>query len=180
MSHWLGHAWVFGACALSAFACTARRPGGEPALRPNYDEATVDATTARSRALSSHEDVDGAQGVSIDRSATEASGVGEGWLVVDTPAVLEALEASGASLGEMLGGTPGPLDNGALVALPRYASLVRILDADVGEIARADPNAGVSVARSSHRLFDVRWLRSPAARFELVGVVNRLDRAGII
>ena len=38
----------------------------------------------------------------------------------------------------------------------------------------------MSVARSSHRLFDVRWLRSKAARFELVGLVNRLDRAGII
>ena len=29
---------------------------------------------------------------------------------------------------------------------------------------------------TSHRLFDARWLRSPDARFELVGVVNRMDR----
>ncbi|MET0592207.1 MAG: hypothetical protein ABW133_05880 [Polyangiaceae bacterium] len=58
--------------------------------------------------------------------------------------------------------------------------MVRIVEADLAETARSDPNAGVSVARFSHRLFDARWLRSPAARFELVGVVNRLDRAGII
>jgi hypothetical protein len=58
--------------------------------------------------------------------------------------------------------------------------LLQVLESDIAEMARADPNAGVSVARSSHRLFDVRWLRSPSARFELVGVVNRLDRAGII
>ncbi len=28
----------------------------------------------------------------------------------------------------------------------------------------------------AHRLFDARWLRAPWARFELTGVVNRIDR----
>jgi len=102
-------------------------------------------------------------------------------LVVEDPAVLAALETAGASLGAILSGTTeGPLDNGALAKLPRYVSLAQVLEADIDEIARADPNAGVSVARSSHRLFDKRWLRSPSARFELVGLVNRIDRAGII
>jgi hypothetical protein len=77
--------------------------------------------------------------------------------------------------------TAGPArSNDALARVARYASLLQVLEADLGEIARTDPNAGVSVARFSHRLFDARWLRSPAARFELVGLVNRLDRAGIV
>lgn len=49
----------------------------------------------------------------------------------------------------------------------------------VGELARvrrADPAAGVDVARFSHRLFDERWLGAPNARFDLVGVSQRLDR----
>jgi hypothetical protein len=62
------------------------------------------------------------------------------------------------------GAEGGAVDNGALAKLPRYASLLQVLEADIDEIARADPLAGVSVARSSHRLFDKRWLRSPAAR----------------
>jgi hypothetical protein len=102
-------------------------------------------------------------------------------LFVEDPTVLSALEEGGASLAAMLNGTTeGPVDNGALAKGARYASVVQVLDGDLDEIARADPNAGVSVARSSHRLFDKRWLRSPSARFELVGLVNRLDRAGIV
>lgn len=102
-------------------------------------------------------------------------------LFVDDPKVLAALEEGGASLGAVLAGTTeGPVDNGVLAKIPRYASLVQVLEADIDEIARSDPRAGVSVARYSHRLFDKRWLRSPSAHFELVGLVNRLDRAGIV
>jgi hypothetical protein len=119
-------------------------------------------------------------GAAIGRTPVDARDR-TGVLLVDDPAVLMALEAKGAGLGEMLGGRSGqPLDNGALTKVPRYASLIQVLEADIDEMARADPNAGVSVARSSHRLFDRRWLRSPSARFELVGLVNRLDRTGII
>lgn len=115
------------------------------------------------------------------RDAATAARDEVGLLLVEDPAVLAVLEGSGASLGAMLGGAPEePLDNGALAKLPRYVSLLQVLEADLDEVARADPHAGVSVARSSHRLFDKRWLRSSSARFELVGLVNRLDRAGII
>jgi hypothetical protein len=176
MSRPLRRAWVAWGCGLTAVACAAPRHGGESALRPSHEESSVEAPT---RAAPQHV-VDAANGVSTHRDNAGEHETDEGWLTVEAPAVLTALESNGASLGAMLGGAVGPMDNGALIDLPRYASLARVLEADIAEIARADPRAGVSVARSSHRLFDVRWLRSPAARFELVGVVNRLDRAGII
>ena len=173
MSRSLRRAWVAPTCLLTALGCSPARRGGELPSPPNRVESTIDATPADA---ASPRAGDAARGASSDRAGARD----EGWLVIDAPSVLTELESSGVSLRAMLGGAPGPLDNGALIALPRYASLVRVVEADIRETARADPSAGVSVARSSHRLFDVRWLRSPAARFELVGVVNRLDRAGII
>ena len=109
----------------------------------------------------------------------EVSGaLDDGLLVVDAPAVLTALETSGASLAAMLGGPAGPLDNGAMIALARYASLVRVLEADIGEIARADPKAGVSVARfvpSSLRraLAAVRKRRASSSSASSIGSIAR-------
>jgi len=177
MSPSLRRAWVGWGCTLAALACTAPRHGGEAGLEPNREPSPSDAMQAVAPLPQA---VDAAKSVSTGRGQGDDLEAEEGRLSVDTPSVLTALEANGVSLGAMLGGTVGPFDNSGLIELPRYASLVRILEADIAEIARADPNAGVSVARFSHRLFDVRWLHSPAARFELVGVVNRLDRAGII
>src|SRR5450432_3541274 len=104
-----------------------------------------------------------------------------GILSIIDPEVLEALEAAGMSFGEMI---DGPASRGSandvLARAARYGALVKTLEHDVADLARADPSAGVSVAKFSHRLFDTRWLRSPAAHFELVAVVNRIDRAGIV
>jgi hypothetical protein len=174
MSRPLRRAWVAWGCALTTLACAGPRRGGESALRPSHQESSFEVPRTAPQNV-----VDAASG-STSRSDADELEMDQGWLSVDAPAVLTALESNGVGLGAMLGGAVGSIDNGALMALPSYASLVRVLEADIAEIARADPRAGVSVARSSHRLFDVRWLRSPAARFELIGVVNRLDRAGII
>lgn len=84
--------------------------------------------------------------------------------VVTDPAVLGELERRGLSLLELL-------------SAEAYASLASVLEADLEAVRRADPAAGVEVARFSHRLFDARWLGLETSRFELVGVVNRLDRA---
>jgi hypothetical protein len=78
--------------------------------------------------------------------------------------VLQALEVHGFALRDLL-------------AAPAFESLARVLERDLEDVRRADPAAGVDLAKFSHRLFDARWLRSSSARFELVGVVNRLDRA---
>ncbi|HSC88310.1 MAG TPA: hypothetical protein VLC09_13600 [Polyangiaceae bacterium] len=89
--------------------------------------------------------------------------------------LLARLEAHGLDLASLLGGTPGA-DNAALARSPNWASVVHVLERDLDELRAADPAAGVSVARFSHRTFDVGFLSSPSARFRLVGVTARLDR----
>jgi hypothetical protein len=96
-------------------------------------------------------------------------------LVVTDPLVLDALETRGFGLGELLDGRHAA-NNGALAAGPGYASIASVLESDVRAAAAGDPLAGTSLAKHSHRLFNAAWLRSPDLRFELVGVVNRLDR----
>jgi hypothetical protein len=97
-------------------------------------------------------------------------------LLVTDPAALRELEARGLTLARFFGATGGATDNAALATTPGYASIADALAREVAAHAARDPKAGVGVARFSHRLFDVRWLRSPKARYDLVGVVNRLDR----
>jgi hypothetical protein len=103
---------------------------------------------------------------------------GEPVLLVTEPDAMAALERKGFAVGDVFGerGT-GPVDNARLALESRYASTVDVIAADVATIAQRDPRAGVGVHRFSHRLFDVRWLRQKSARFELVAVVNRMDRA---
>lgn len=99
--------------------------------------------------------------------------------VLATDAALMAdLEAKGASLAALLEGAPSALANDELAAKPRYASMLRVFDEDVRDVARRDPAAGVGMAKA-HRLLDVAALRSKRARFELVGVTHRLDRGHV-
>jgi hypothetical protein len=95
-------------------------------------------------------------------------------LLVTDPAVLKTLEARGVTLARFFGASGG--DNAALAQTPAYASIADALAREVVDQAARDPKAGVGVARFSHRLFDVRWLRSEKARYELSAVVNRFDR----
>lgn len=99
-------------------------------------------------------------------------------LVIADPVALSWLEGHGFALGDLLSGKrAGPISNQALLDQQAYASVVSVLRRDLNDVARSDRGAGVGVQRYAHRLFDQRWLSSPTARFELVGVVNRLDRA---
>lgn len=97
------------------------------------------------------------------------------WVMVRDPAVLAELGGGGLDLGRVAFGRADASDNAALARDPYYASIVEVLRRDVEAIARADPKAGVGL-RHLHRLFDLRWLGSERAWFELVAVVNRLDR----
>lgn len=56
-----------------------------------------------------------------------------------------------------------------------YRDLVAGIELDDAVVRERDPTIGVGL-RHAHRAFDTRWLRSTLARFELVGVVNRIDR----
>ncbi|MFO0636876.1 MAG: hypothetical protein U0168_28940 [Nannocystaceae bacterium] len=90
------------------------------------------------------------------------------------PALLAALEREALALGPIAFGSDAR-DNAALRELADYRAIVDVLARDLDAIANADAKAGVGL-RHGHRLFDRRWLSSPRASFELVAVVNRLDR----
>jgi hypothetical protein len=66
--------------------------------------------------------------------------------------------------------------NAELATVPAMRSVSDRIAADVAAIAREDSHAGVGIRGHAHRLFDVRWLSARTARFELVAVVNRIDR----
>lgn len=86
--------------------------------------------------------------------------------------------SKGADSVPQSGSAPNSL--AAFAEHPAWQPLLDAIRREVARIRASDPNAGVSVARYSHRVFDVEFLRSKFARFELVGVVNRLDRATIV
>ncbi len=95
-------------------------------------------------------------------------------LLLEDPAVMADLEKRGLSLHVRLG-AKGPNNTVELYKQSRWSDVARVLSADLARIKRSDARAGPSL-RYAHRLFDARWLRSETTRFELVAVVNRLDR----
>jgi hypothetical protein len=98
-------------------------------------------------------------------------------LVLSDPAALQELERRGFGFSRFaLGARDEAADNAAgYLASERYRALVSVLDRELQAIRAADRAAGVGM-RYAHRVFDARWLRSNSFRFDLVGVVNRIDR----
>lgn len=98
-------------------------------------------------------------------------------LLVQDPKSLESLEAAGVGIGRvLLEGHSPQIDNATLHGgSAAYRTIVAHVEGELKERRRRDPKLDVTMA-GSHRLFDSRWLRSKDARFELAGVVNRLDR----
>lgn len=98
-------------------------------------------------------------------------------VLIEEPQRLQALEAAGLSFGQIVVGAKlKNASNQTLATEARYLSLVNSLNADLELEHSHDKKLGPSMA-FVHRLFDVRWLKSRFAQFELVGVVNRMDRA---
>ncbi len=98
-------------------------------------------------------------------------------LYIDEPQRLQELERSGLTLGDLVVGPAShDADNAALYRDEAYRSIVDSLAKDLRQLQLTDPRLGLSI-KAPHRLFDAAWLRSPSARFELVGVINRMDRA---
>jgi hypothetical protein len=91
------------------------------------------------------------------------------------PAVLGELEARGYGFGAAAFDAAGSTAAELFGASPGYRSIVGRIGADVARHRRGDRHAGVGM-RHAHRLFDPAWLRSSEVRFDLIAVVNRLDR----
>jgi hypothetical protein len=94
--------------------------------------------------------------------------------------VVESLEERGFSLAERLGVGEDVHTTADLAEHPNFDSIARAIESDLQGFRRDDPKLGVAIAGHPHRLFDANWLRSKAAFFELVGVVNRLDRRPMV
>lgn len=83
-------------------------------------------------------------------------------LLVKDPRTLVALEGAGLSYSQV-------------VSQAQFKTIAAAITGDIDLMKRQDPKAGVGVD-FAHRLFDTRWFTNKETRFELVGVVNRLDR----
>lgn len=94
-------------------------------------------------------------------------------LLISDPVELIALEQQGLSFGQQLS-APGE-DAHSLLGSPRYASFVSIIENDLAELSRRDDVARGQPPDGPNNVFEAKWLRSPRTRFELVGVLNRLD-----
>lgn len=98
-------------------------------------------------------------------------------LVLSDPVALRELERRGFDFRRfaLASSEATPNDATGYLTSPRYRELVSVLERELAAVRTADPALGVGM-RHAHRLFDARWLRSAAFHFELVGVVNRIDR----
>ncbi|TIT86800.1 MAG: hypothetical protein E5W55_29905, partial [Mesorhizobium sp.] len=100
--------------------------------------------------------------------------------IVDDPRLLAALDAKGFGFAGIFG-AGGKDDLKTLYdAAPAYHAIIDIVAADVAAL-RAEMKAGgrplYEVTDGNvGRIIDMRWLKTNAARFRLVGVANRLDR----
>ncbi|AZO68561.1 hypothetical protein [Mesorhizobium sp. M6A.T.Cr.TU.016.01.1.1] len=100
--------------------------------------------------------------------------------IVDDPAVLAALDAKGFGFAGIFG-VDGKGDLKTLYdKAPGYHAIVETIAGDVAAL-RAEMKAGGRLLYevtdgNVGRIMDMRWLKTGAARFRLVGVVNRIDR----
>ncbi|MER9256568.1 hypothetical protein NKI59_33570 [Mesorhizobium sp. M0598] len=100
--------------------------------------------------------------------------------IVDDPSVLATLDAKGFGLAGIFS-VDGMGDLKTLYdKAPAYHAIVETIASDVAAL-RAEMKAGgrplYEVTDGNvGRVMDMRWLRTDAARFRLVGIVNRLDR----
>jgi hypothetical protein len=97
-------------------------------------------------------------------------------LNIEEPRRLMSIERNGFTFGDVVVGPASTAaDNASLYRQPAYRSIVDSLAADLLRLRTNDPKLGITI-KALHRLFDAAWLQSSSAHFELVGVVNRMDR----
>jgi hypothetical protein len=95
-------------------------------------------------------------------------------LLVTDPALLTRLEAEGLALHDILD-AEGPATRTLHRTSSHYRSFVDLVGLDDSVARWRDPEARVGLA-ARHRLFNPGWLDRDSTRFELVAVVNRMDR----
>lgn len=107
-------------------------------------------------------------------------------LALTEPALLMELEAHGLSLGAVLGAGAARTAAELHAASARYRDLVAYaredIAASIAEENRYRPDWGAvgPTMRARRRNLDPAWLVAASAGFELVGIVNRMDRAPFV
>jgi hypothetical protein len=95
-------------------------------------------------------------------------------LVVSDSLVLRKLDGGGFDFGSTVIGARASSTK-ELGTHAGYRTLADAVAADLAGDRRSDSAAGVGM-RFAHRQFDVRWLDSDTTHFDLISVVNRIDR----
>ncbi|MDQ6434881.1 hypothetical protein RB623_12560 [Mesorhizobium sp. LHD-90] len=101
-------------------------------------------------------------------------------LFLDDRGLLARLEERGYGFGDLFG-KKGAADLETLYReAPAYKSIVDTIGADVGALRAEMKEGGRQLFEVTDgnvgRIIDMRWLKTKAAAFRLVGVVNRVDR----
>lgn len=92
-------------------------------------------------------------------------------VAITDPHVLQRLDESGLSLGQLLGADANAASTD-LIALPSMAKAREATDRDFNTYVVGHRNE-----RDALHLFDRDALNAPGTRFDLAGIVNRMDRA---
>lgn len=97
-------------------------------------------------------------------------------LFLDDPTSLAQLEKQGFDFARLaLNEKDGVSNNEALTRNRVYATIVKSLGQDLQDLKKKDPRLFISM-KGVHRLFDSQWLAANYAFYELVGIINRMDR----
>ena len=109
-----------------------------------------------------------------------SAAAGEPVLYVDQRVLTSRLEDRGYDFGSLFGMAGKDNLETLYGNAPAYAAIVDMVAADVAQLREEIRAGGRTLheftAVEAGRVMDIRWLKSPAARLRLVGVVNRLDR----
>ncbi len=162
-------AWLGSACILGCGGDVVQHTPGETPSPPPPSGATKAWTVPAAHDLANE----------VERHDAKLAAAKEPSLAVFDHRELRNLERDGFDLATVGFGWQrkftGPVDNRSLGSDVGYMSIVNVLAGDLGHVRRGDPLAGVGM-RFAHRMFDARWLTGDKFRFELVAVVNRVDR----
>lgn len=118
--------------------------------------------------------------VMVTLAAQSANAAENPVMIVDDPAVLAALDAKGFGFAGIFDVDGEDNLKTLYDKAPAYHAIVDTVASDIAAL-RAEMKAGGRTLYevtdgNVGRIMDMRWLKTGAARFRLVGVVNRLDR----
>ena len=102
--------------------------------------------------------------------------VGTTLVELSQPTLVQSLEARGLGFGVHFGERGTPNNDSLASRSPFYRFIADDLSADLDAQRARDPRLKTQVANGVTRILDKGWMRASYARFELTGVMNRLDR----